>query len=59
MLNWRHTLREKCPKAELFPVRIFLYSGLNTGKWGPEINQYLETFHAVMFFHFSDIKFEK
>ena len=52
-----HTLREKCPNADLFLVRIFLYSkwirkisvfSPNTGKYGPEITPYLDTFHAVM-----------
>ena len=47
------SMREKCPNTELFLVRIFLYSvrifGLNTGKYGPEITPYLDTFHAVCF----------
>ena len=55
-----YPLREKCPHTELFLVRIFLYSDLiwrdtpylsvfcqNTGKYGPEITPYLDTFHAV------------
>ena len=52
--------REECPNTELFLVRIFLYSvriflytpylsvfSPNTGKYGPEITPYLDTFHAV------------
>ena len=46
------TLREKCPNTELFQVRIFtLYLSVfrpNTGKYGPEITPYLDTFHAVI-----------
>ena len=55
-------LGEKCPNTELFLVRIFLYSDWirrdteylsvfspNTGKCGPEITQYLDTFHAVLY----------
>ena len=54
------TLCEKCPNKEKFLVRIFLYLDLvqtdtpylsvfspNTGKYGPEITRYLDTFHAV------------
>ena len=54
-------LREKCPNMELFLVHILLYSDWirrytqylfvfspNTGKNGPEITQYLDTFHAVI-----------
>ena len=50
----------KCPNTELFLVRIFLYSDWirrftpqisvfrpNTGKYGPEITPYLDTFHEV------------
>ena len=52
-------LREKYPNTELFLVRNILYSDWinltpkisifspNTGKYGPEINPYLDTFHAV------------
>ena len=52
-----HALREKCPNIELFLVRIFLYSNWirkisvfspNTGKYGPGITPYLDTFHAVV-----------
>ena len=52
----KYSLREKCPNTELFLVCIFLYSdGIpylsvfspNTGKYGPEITLYLDTFHAV------------
>ena len=37
-------LREKCPNISgpYFPA-----FGLNTGKYGPEIPPYLDTFHAV------------
>ena len=52
----RVTLCEKCLNTELFLVRIFLYSDwiqentdLNTGKYGPEITPYLDTFHAVWY----------
>ena len=54
------TLREKCPNTELFLARTFLYSDCtrrftkkvsvvnpNTGKYGPEITPYLDSFHAV------------
>ena len=55
------SLREKCPNTELFLVRVFLYSDWirrftrsyfwsvfspNTGKYGPEITRYFDTFHA-------------
>ena len=49
----QHSLREKCPNADLFLLSIFLYSDWisvfspNTGKYGPEITPYLHTFHAV------------
>ena len=56
-----HSLRKKCINTELFLVRIFLYSDLirrdtpylsvfspNTGKYGPKIIPFLETFHAVI-----------
>ena len=59
--NFDNTLREKRPNTELFLVRIFLYSdwirkdppcfsvfGQNTGKYGPEITPYLDTFHPVI-----------
>ena len=48
------TLSKMCSNMELFLVRIFLYSDWipvlspNTGKYGPEINPYLDTFHAVL-----------
>ena len=44
------SLLEKCPNTELFLVRIFLYSDWIrrfTGKYGPEIIPYLDTFYAV------------
>ena len=54
-------LREKCRNTELFLVHIFLYSdwirrftpkisvfSSNTGKYGPEITPYLDTFHAML-----------
>ena len=59
-MSIRHSLREKCPNTELLLVLIFLYSDWirrdtpylslfspNTGKYGPEITPYLDTFHAV------------
>ena len=62
-LSWndsRNSLREKCPNTELFLVHIFLHSDWiwrdttylcvfspNTGKYGPEITLYLDTFHVV------------
>ena len=52
---WNHGLREKCPNAEFFLVRIFLYSdwirsvlSQNTGKYGPEKTPYLDTFDAAV-----------
>ena len=58
------SLRQKCPNAELFLVRIFLYSdwirrftpqisvfSTNTGKYGPEITPYLRTFYAALLLH--------
>ena len=54
------SLHEKCPNTELFLVRIFPYSDWirrftpeisvfspNTGKYGPEITLYLNTFRVV------------
>ena len=54
------SLREKCPNAEVFLVRIFPHLGwmrrdtsylsifsLNAGKYRPEKPPYLDTFHAV------------
>ena len=53
----------KCPNTELFLVRNFLYKDWirrfteqissfspNTGKYGPEITPYLDTFHEVAVF---------
>ena len=50
-----------CPNTELFLVRIFLHShrirrftpqihvfSANTGKYGPEITPYLDTFRAFL-----------
>ena len=58
-------LREKCSNTEFFLVRIFPHSDWirrdaeylsvfnpNAGKYGPEKTLYLDTFHAVHFFHF-------
>ena len=53
------SLREKCPNTEFSLVRIFLYLNWirrfspaafspNTGKYGPEKTQCLDTFHAVI-----------
>ena len=56
------TLPEKCPNIELFLVLFscirteygnlqgYFWSvfSLNTGKYGPEITLYLDTFHAVL-----------
>ena len=55
------SLHENCPNKELFVVRISLYSdciwtfteqisvfSTNTGKYGPEITLYLDTFEAVI-----------
>ena len=54
------SLREKCPKAEFFLVRIFPHSDWirrftplisvfspNAGKYGPEKTPYFNTFHVV------------
>ena len=45
-------LHKKCPNADLFLVLIFLYleCSTNTGKYGPEITPYLDTFYAVQIF---------
>ena len=61
--NVEHSLHEKCPNTELFLVHIFLYSDWirrdspylsvfspNTGKYGPEITPYFDTFHAVSWY---------
>ena len=40
-------LREECPNTELFFGPYFPVFGLITGKYGPEITPYLDTFHAV------------
>ena len=37
------SLHEKCPNTELFLVCIFP----NTGKYGPELTPYLDTFNVV------------
>ena len=63
---WSITLREKCANTELFLVRIFpcldwirrfteymSVSSSNTGKYGPEITPYLDSFHAVIIDHYS------
>ena len=45
---YKYKLREKCPNAELFLVRIFLsVFSPNTRKYGPEITPYFDTFHVV------------
>ena len=44
------TLREKCSNVELFLGKDTSYLSVfspNAGKYGPEITQYLDTFHAV------------
>ena len=43
------SLREKCPNMGLFLILIYLHLDFsaNTGKYGPEITLYLDTFHAV------------
>ena len=48
----QQTLHKKCPNTELFLVLIFLYLeySTNTGKYGPEITPYLDTFYAVQIF---------
>ena len=38
-------LREKCPNTQ--NTEIYVFSS-NTGKYGPEITTYLDTFHAVL-----------
>ena len=49
------TPREKCPNTEFFLFKYFPVFELNTvfspnaAKYGPEKNQYLDTFHAVLF----------
>ena len=68
VLQWK-ALREKSPNTELFLACIFLYSDWirrftpqifvfspNTGKYGPEIIPYLDTFHAVRVF--GQVKFK-
>ena len=47
LLLIHRSLREKCPNTELFLV-YFPVFGPNTGKYGPEITPYLDTFHAVV-----------
>ena len=62
-------LRETCPNAELFLVRIFSHSGwirwdtpylsifsLNVRKCGPKEASYLGTFHTVWYISREDIK---
>ena len=41
------TRHEKCPKYRLISGPHFPIFGLNTGKYGPEITPYLDTFYAV------------
>ena len=43
-----HCLK-KCPDTEFFLVRIFLYFGLDTEKYGPEKTPYLDTVQVVSF----------
>ena len=43
-----NTPREKCPNTKFFLVRVSLFFGLNTGKYGPEKTPYLDTFHVVI-----------
>ena len=40
------SLRKKCSNTEYFWSTISCI-GLNTGKYGPEISPYLDTFHKV------------
>ena len=59
IIKIKKTLSDKCPNTELFLVCIFPHShwirrdtylsvfSPNAGKYGPEITQYLNTFHAV------------
>ena len=39
----------KLSKYGVISVPYFPVFGLNTGKYGPEITPYLDTFHAVLF----------
>ena len=44
------SLREKCPNTYgVISGPYFPVFGLNTGKYGPEVTPYLETFHVVYF----------
>ena len=40
-------------RYEVFSGPYFPVFGLNTGKHGPEKTQYLDKFHAVMFYLFN------
>ena len=56
------SLREKCPNMGLFLIRIYLHLDFsaNTGKYGPEITLYLDTYTQCMVIHWSkgiDIEF--
>ena len=46
-----HPLREKCPNAEFFLVRVSPHAdcpNADAGKCGPEKTPYLDTFHGVI-----------
>ena len=47
----KQTLREKCPIRFISGPYFPLFSP-NTGKCGPEITLYLDTFHAVKYHKF-------
>ena len=42
------TLRKRCPNTEFRICPYFPLFSPNTGKYGPEISPYLDTFHAVL-----------
>ena len=45
--NLNLTLHEKCPKYRVISGPYFPVFSPNTGKYGPEITPYSDTFHAV------------
>ena len=50
--NWIYTAW-KVSKYGVISGPYFLVLGLNTGKYGPEITQYFDTFHAMLAISFN------
>ena len=72
LTKFQSSLCEKCPNTEFILIRIFPYSDWvrrftvwilvfshSMVKYGPEKTSYLDTFHAVFTYRFSDKKLAK